>query len=166
MFFLQYQLASSLVIDNQMVSRTRVMKIPRFKIALALAAFCLMVVPAYLMWNRDPCAHLKHMARSAGRLSASSQVYRWPDYVVRVLHGQEAFMYYSVEITKEEQRLLASGYFVETKIRIPADRSDREVHKALYAVCQRTGLRARGLFSVCQRDCWTDWRGRREYRWQ
>src|SRR5437588_4027906 len=113
------------------------MKISRLQIALALAAFCLMVVPAYLMWNRDPCAHLKHMARSAGRLSASSQVYRWSDHIVGVLHG-EPFRYYCEEITKEEQRLLASGYFAETKIRIPADRSDREVHKALHAVCQRT----------------------------
>jgi hypothetical protein len=47
-------------------------------------------------------------------------------------------MYYSDEIHREEQRLLASGYFVQTKIRIPADRSEREVHKALHAVCQRT----------------------------
>src|SRR6266851_9231477 len=35
-----------------------------------------------------------------------------------------------------------------------------------YAVCRRTGLRARCLFSVRQRDRRTDWRGRREYRWK
>ena len=49
-------------------------------------------------------------------------------------------MYYSVEITKEEQRLLASGYFVETKIRIPAGRSEGEVTIALREVWQRKGL--------------------------
>jgi hypothetical protein len=128
------------------------MKVPRFKIALALAALCLMFASAYLICNRDPCARVKRMARNAGRLSASSQVYRWQDYVVHALQGQNAFMYYSDEIHKEEQRLLAAGYFVQTKIRIPPDRSEREVQKALYTVYQRTDFYCDASVDVTNHD--------------
>jgi hypothetical protein len=122
------------------VNRTRAMKIPRFKIAIALGAFCLMVGPAYLLWDRDPCARLERMAKSAARLEAVyPRPYRLSDHIVGILHRSEPMRYYEEAVAKEQKALLASGHLVETQIRIPADRSAREVHKALYSAYQRTG---------------------------
>jgi hypothetical protein len=116
------------------------MKIPRFKIALALGAFCLVVVPAFLLWDRDPCARLERMAKRAARLGAGyPHPYRWSDHLVGILHRSEPMRYYEEAVAKEQKALLASGHLVETQIGIPSDRPSREVHKALYAAYQRIG---------------------------
>ena len=116
------------------------MKIPRFKIALALGALCFSVVLACLLRGRDPCARFEHMAKRAARLEATlPRPYRLSDHIVGILHHREPMSYYEEQVAKMQESLLASGHLVETRIRIHTDRSDREVHKALYAACQRTG---------------------------
>jgi hypothetical protein len=46
--------------------------------------------------------------------------------------------YYEKEVEKEQKALLASGHLVETKIPIPAGRSEQEVHKVQHEVWLRT----------------------------
>jgi hypothetical protein len=122
------------------VSCALAMKIPRFRIVLTLGAICLMVASVCLLWVRDPCARLKYLARSAGRLGLSyPRHYRLSDHVVRILHQKEPFDYYCTELHKEEERLLATGDLVETPIGIATNRTDRDVTLALHAVCERTG---------------------------
>jgi hypothetical protein len=116
------------------------MKVPRFKIALGLGAFCLMVVPAFLLWDRDPCARLERLAKRAARLEAvHPRPYRLSDHLVGILHRSEPMRYYEQAVAKEQRALLASGHLVETQIGIPAERPSRDVHKVLHAVYQRTG---------------------------
>ena len=116
------------------------MNIPPFKSALALGAFCLTVLLAYLLWDRDPCARFEHMAKRAARLEASfPRPYRLSDHLVGIFHRREPMSYYEEKAAKMRKALLASGHLVETRIRIPTDRSEQEVHKALYAAYQRTG---------------------------
>jgi len=124
------------------------MKIPRFKIALALGALRLSVVLACLLWGRDPCERCEHTAKRAARLEATyPHPYRLSDQIVGILHHREPMSYHEEQAAKMQESLLASGHLVETRIRIPTDRSDREVHKALYAACQRTG---------CYYSAWVD----------
>jgi hypothetical protein len=105
-----------------------------------LGAFCLLVVAAYLLWDRDPCARLERMAKRAARLEAVyPRPYRWSDRLVGILHRTEPMRYYEEAAAKEQKALLASGHLVETQIGIPTDRPSRDVHKVLYAVYQRTG---------------------------
>jgi hypothetical protein len=122
------------------VSRMRAMKVPRFKIALGLGIFCLMVVPALLLWDRDPCARLERMAKGAARLQAGyPRSYRWSDHLVGVLHRSEPLRYYEQAVAQEQKALLASGHLVETQIDIPTNRPPAEVRKVLDAIYQRTG---------------------------
>lgn len=116
------------------------MKIPRFKIVLALCASCLAVVLVFLVWDRDPFARLERMAECAARLEAAyPRPYRLPDYLVGLLHRVEPMRYYEDEVAKAQKALLASGDLVERRIAIPSARSDREIYTALYEVRQRTG---------------------------
>jgi len=123
------------------VSRTLAMKIRRFNILLALGAFCLMVLAAYLLWDRDPSARWEHLVISVDRLYARNPpAYRLTDHLVGILHNRNPLSYYEQGVDKEQKALLASGHLVETKIRIPAGRSEGDVTIALREVWQRKGL--------------------------
>ena len=116
-----------------------VMKSPHLKIALALGVICLMVASVCLVSNRDPCAHLKHLSISAGRLGLSiPRAYHLSDHVVGILHHREPFDYYCTELHKEEERLLANGDLVETQICIPNNRTARAIAIALHAAIHQT----------------------------
>jgi len=89
------------------------MNIPPFKIALALGAFCLTVLLAYLLWDRDPCARFEHMAKRAARLEASfPRPYRLSDHLVGIFHRREPMSYYEEKAAKMRKALLASGHLV------------------------------------------------------
>jgi len=109
------------------------------RIALALG-LGLSAVLALSLWHRDPCAAFERMAKRAARLEAAyPRPYRLSDHVVGILHHREPMSYYEEQAARMQGALLASGDLVETRIPVPADGSERDMLKTLYAVCQRTG---------------------------
>lgn len=118
------------------------MKAQRLITGLLLGVVLLAIGVSWVLWRRDPCAHVFRTARHIERLeSLRPRPYTLSDHVVGLLHQSNPLVYYKGELAKEIRALTASGRLVELRVPYTAEgiRSDREIAKALLAVHQRTG---------------------------
>jgi len=119
--------------------RHQTVRVSPRKIAIASVLICLCLVIVYVKARRGPYARLERMGQSALRLSSPGVAPSLKEHIVGVLHRRDPRLYFADEAQIEQEKLLAAGLLVETKVPIQVTRSADEVYKALWNHYQTSG---------------------------